>query len=307
MATSDPFRDLVPFVAVADTASFIAAARRLGIDPSAVSRAIARLERSIGVRLVHRTSRSVRLSPEGIVFAQQCRAALDSIEQARATIASALNVPSGLLRATAPQSFGRAVLVPALPKLLARHPEMRVELELTDRQVDLVHENFEAAIRIGPLDDSSLVVRTLGPSRFVTVASPAYLRRAGRPKAREALLRHRCIRYRTRDGAVRPWLFASDDARAPIELDVPAVLILDGPSVVDAAIAGAGIAHIPDYLARSPVHTGALSVVFDDGADAGTIQHVHPAARYPSARVRAFMAFVAELVTPPPRRRPITA
>ena len=295
---TDPFENVVPFVLTAEARSFATAARRLGVNPSSVSRAVARLEAQVGVKLLLRTSRSVSLTGEGQAFLDLCREVLEKMDQARSVLAAARTDLSGVLRVTLPLGLGSATIMPAMPRFMARHAELRLHASLTDRWVDLIQENFDVAVRIGPLPDSGLFARKVGDSRFVVVGSPAYFAQQAPPQTLAEMSRHRCLRFMMSSGVERAWRFRPDASGAAQEIDVPGYMTIDnGEALVRAAIAGLGIAYVPDYMARAPLAAGSLRELFaGQGDSAGEIYCVHAGSRHLSGKVRAFSDFLGEVL-----------
>lgn len=185
--------DVEAFAAIAESGSLSGAARRLGVSPMTVSRRLASLERELAVRLVHRTTRSVSLTPEGEVFLPFSKTLLEASEAAKVTLKTNAGTATGVLKVTAPTVFGQAVIMPIIPELLAEHPALQVDLLLSDSIVDIVSLGIDVAIRIATLRDSALVARSLAPNPRVLCASPDYLARHGIPKVLDDLRRHRCI------------------------------------------------------------------------------------------------------------------
>lgn len=185
--------DVEVFAAIAESGSLSGAARRLGVSPMTVSRRLASLERELAVRLVHRTTRSVSLTPEGEVFLPFSKTLLEASEAAKVTLKTNAGTATGVLKVTAPTVFGQAVIMPIIPELLAEHPALQVDLLLSDSIVDIVSLGIDVAIRIATLRDSALVARSLAPNPRVLCASPEYLARQGVPTVLDDLRRHRCI------------------------------------------------------------------------------------------------------------------
>ncbi|MCV4340655.1 LysR family transcriptional regulator [Pseudomonas capsici] len=185
--------DVEVFAAIAESGSLSGAARRLGLSPMAVSRRLAFLERELEVRLVHRTTRSVALTPEGEVFLPFSKTLLGVSEAAKVTLRANAGTASGVLKVTAPTVFGQAVIMPLIPQLLAEHPALQIDLHLSDSIVDIVSLGIDVAIRIATLRDSGLVARSLAPNPRVLCASPVYLEQHGAPTTLADLRRHRCI------------------------------------------------------------------------------------------------------------------
>jgi LysR family transcriptional regulator for bpeEF and oprC len=294
-AVENPFDNLFPFIVTANARSFSAAARRLGVNPSSISRSISRLEAKVGVKLLHRTSRSVALTREGAAFYDQCVDMLARIDSARSVLAASKEVPSGLLRISAPVALANAVLVARFGGFLEEFPALRLRASITDRLVDLVQENVDVAVRLGPLPDSSLIAKKVGSSRFVTVASPRYFAQRPVPVDFDDLARHRSLKFLMGSGTERPWRYRETSGRSR-EVDVPGHLVLDnGAALAQAAVAGIGIAYLPDYLAREEIAKGGLREIFAGCGDkAADIFCVYPGTRYPSVGVTAFCEFVED-------------
>lgn len=292
---SDPFDGLLPFVHTARARSFRVAAEQLGVTPAAVSKAVKRLEASLGVTLLHRTTRTVSLSEDGARYLAHCEHALAHVQAARDELEAARSVPSGELTVTLSHVLG-PFLVARLPRLRARYPALRLDLRLTDRRSRLVDDRIDVALRVGPLTDSALVARKLLSPRWTTVAAPDYLARHGTPDDPEALAGHACLRFRGPRGKTIAWTFAGEDGRLR-SVAVPGTLDLDqGPLLVDAATAALGIAQVFDFMAREPLRQGRLVAVLEDFAAPGpeVFALVLPARRR-APKVRAFLDFAAEV------------
>jgi LysR family transcriptional regulator, regulator for bpeEF and oprC len=205
MSRTDPFENILPFVLTAEAKSFATAAKRLGVNPSSVSRAVARLEAEVAVKLLRRTSRSVTLTSEGAAFFELCREVLEKMDQARSVLTAAQIRPTGVLRVSMPVGLGSVTIMPAIGDFMAKHPQLRLHATLSDRWVDLVQENFDLAVRIGPLPDSGLFARKIGVSQLLVVASPAYVEKHGRPSGPEQLSDHACLTFTNSSGVERPW------------------------------------------------------------------------------------------------------
>ena len=228
---------LVAFVRTVDAGSFSEASRLIGSSQSAVSKSVARLERRLGVRLLHRSTRTLSLTAEGTAYYERVAPLLRAIEEAEDVVQVASEA-KGLLRVSAPQEFGRMLIAGWAPEFLARHPRVKLELNVTDRNVDIIREGYDLAIRMGSLRDTELVGRKLADLRWILVASPAYLEQRGHPKTIEDLRMHSCVRYLT---AGRPWPFefASGDSIVPdSRLDTD-----DSGSIRQAVLKSAGIAY----------------------------------------------------------------
>jgi DNA-binding transcriptional LysR family regulator len=287
------------FALAVETRSFAAAARRLGVTPSAVSRRVARLERELGVPLLARTTRSLRLTDDGAAFHERCVRVLDELREAREALARSSTRPSGVLRVDAPVALGRTVLAPALPRFLDRHPEVRVDLTLRDHHVDAAAEGLDVLVRIGQLGEPNLVARRLGESRVVHLASPAYLRRRGVPRAPADLARHDCVGY-LRDGQPAPFHFVAPGGAVQAVSVAGRVHASDADALRALAVAGKGIVALFDFLARDELARGALVRVLPHHP--GTTWPIHalyPKNRHLLPKVGVFLDFLRELLAAP--------
>lgn len=244
----DMFAGLPVFVAAAETGSFVEAGRQLGVSASAIGKTIARLELRLGVRLFHRTTRTMRLTAEGELFLQRCRRILGEVEVAEQELQSLRGVPKGRLRISLP-AVG-TLFLPVLMKFLALYPEVELDIDFTDRKIDLVEEAFDAVIRIGDTDDSRLMSRTLGRFRRDLVAAPAYLDRIGRPRTTDELAGHHCLLYRFPDtGKIEPWPVTGWDALLK-DARLEKFSCNSVEALLHLALAGKGIACLPSFVTR---------------------------------------------------------
>jgi DNA-binding transcriptional LysR family regulator len=290
--------DIAVFTKVADAGSFTAAARALDMPKSTVSRRVANLEEALGVRLLHRTTRKVRLTDDGRAYAERCRRAIADLDEAERLLTARRAEPRGTLRVTAPVDFGEQYLGPIVAEYLRRHEDVRVEVELTPRVVDLVEEGFDVAIRLGALPPSALIARRLRGGGAHLYASPRYLARRGAPRTVDDLARHDCIAFRR--GGRTSWTLQGPSGERTIER--PARLVVNHlPLAREAAVAGLGIAVLPGYLGEDAVRAGRLRRVLSRWATADTPVHaVYPSARQLSAKVRAFLDLLVERFKPAP-------
>jgi DNA-binding transcriptional LysR family regulator len=293
----DSLSALVAFVRTAETLSFVGAGRAIGVSASAVGKSVARLEHTVGVRLFQRSTRRVRLTEEGARFYERCRRILDDLQDAEAMLSDAAGAPRGRLRVSAP-TIGYRFLLPILPAFLARHPQIELELDFTDRLVDVIDEGLDVVIRSGAQSDSRLMARRLAPFRFVLCASPAYLKRHGVPRTPPELASHRCVRFRVpTTGRLQAWALTGG-----AEPRLPTALICNNMEAVHlAALGGVGLAYLPDFLARDAIAARALRTVLDDFlVNPGQFWALWPSSRQPSPRLRAFVDFLsARLVAAP--------
>ena len=284
---------LQSYVAFAETAkhgSFAAAARELGSAPSTLAKAVTRLERSLGVKLLHRTTRRVGLTADGERLFQRCQRVLAEVDELHAEAAGTRASPRGTLRVDMPIAYGRRVLLPLLAQLLSRHPELVLDARLHDDQVDLIKEGLDVAIRIGTLRDSRLVARRFASQTLLLCASPAYLAQRGRPKRIDALGAHTAVVFRMpSSGRDRPWQFRVRGRS--VELNPASrVQLNDGESMVAAACMGLGLAQVPHYMADDELADGRLvEVLAEYRPEAIPISAVYPGARLLPARVRALL------------------
>jgi DNA-binding transcriptional LysR family regulator len=280
--------------------SFTAAARRLGVSKAAMSQRIAELERSAGVPLVRRTTRSVRLTEAGQQLVDSTQGAFDQIARSFERVKDLAATPGGLLRLTAPVAFARQQLVPRLPDFLRAHPEIRIELDLSDRLSSLAQEGFDLAVRHAAAVPDTHVAWTLCRTRSLLVASRAYLRRRGTPQQPQDLSAHDCLHY-PRPQETPAWSFVRPSARADDKLAVP----VKGPfaannseALREAALAGLGIALLPDFSAQSALQAGRLVEVLPDwqpvGAFGDQLFAVRPYGPQVPRAVQALVGFLRE-------------
>lgn len=292
-------RTLAIFVKVAERLSFIRAATDLGITQSGVSNAINRLEDQIGTRLLARTTRRVRLTEDGAAFFERCRQALADIEEAELVLKDAQGRPSGNLRVDMSVSFGRLKVLPLLGAFRARYPDLKLRVTFNDRYIDLVEEGVDVSVRLGQLQDSSLIARRLTGAQFKLVAAPAYLAKHGRPKNLDDLARHNCLAFTWRDTRLaRPWRFSNGGAETTL---VPKgdMSFSDGGAVCDAACAGYGLAQLQDYFADAAIAQGKLVAVLDKFKPRiEPIWLVYPQTRHLTPKVRAFVDFMVDRFNP---------
>ncbi len=286
----DLFSGVVPFVVAAEAGSIRGAAERLGVTPSAVTKAVQRLEQRLGVRLLMRTSRSVRPTDEGETILACYRDAVTRGLAAQDFASSAQRRPQGLLRASASRTLARELIAPALPKLFDRYPGLQLQITFIDRLVRFAKENVDVAVRIGELDDLDAKRWVLASTRWVTVASPAYLARSGAPRTPADLTDHACLRFLAPDGRPRDWTYG--DALVRVQ---GSLLTDDGAALVAAAEAGAGLVQAMDFMVVRAIAEGRLVEVLEPFTTAGPpIQAVAAPGRHRSPRVRAFVAFLQE-------------
>ena len=277
---------LSAFVAVADQASFAAAARHLRISPPAVTRAIAGLEARLGVVLFQRTTRSVRLTEDGAAFLQRCRQVLSDLHDAEQTAMGARSEPHGTLAVTAPVLFGRMHVVPVVAELLRQHRHLSVRLVLLDRMVNVAEEGFDVAVRIGHMADSALKSVKVGEVHRVLVASPDYLQANGTPASAGALRDHAVIAFNS-VSASDVWQVSAKGGVAHVR---PRLVVNDAEAAVSAAVAGLGITRVLSYQASKDLAARRLRTVLDqDTLGAVPVSLLFQATRGSSPNLRAFV------------------
>ena len=277
------------FVAVAETESFTRAAKRLEVSTAQVSRQISALEDRLSTRLFYRTTRRVSTTEAGQIYYQHCRQILDALEQAERSMTNMQLVPQGRLRLTAPVTYGEKSIAPLVNDFVLRYPELDVEMKLTDQQLDLVAEGYDLAVRLGKLDDSSLMARRLASRTLYVCASPAYLAVHGTPHSLSELEQHNCLQ-----GNLGYWRF--QDAGHPRNVRIRGNVRCDsGRALLDAALKGVGIVQLPDYYVGPALDAGTLIPLLthyqedDDG-----IWAVYPHNRHLSPKVRMLLDYFVD-------------
>jgi len=290
----DRFEEMRTFVAVVETGGITGAAERLGIAKSAVSRRLADLEERLSVQLFRRTTRRMSLTDTGQDFYERCLRILADTDEAELAVSQAHATLRGRLRVAVPLSFGVGHLAPAMDAFLRAHPQVAFDLDLNDRQVDLLAEGFDLAVRIADLQDSSLIARRLAPIRHVVCASPAYLAEHGSPRSPGELATHACLVYAN---APTPGLWQYRDAagregRVQVRARVQAN---NGECLRQAAEDGHGIVMEPSFILYQAIEAGRLVPILTDYRWPTLNAHaVYPRTRHLSQRVRSFVDFLAE-------------
>ncbi len=295
----DRLQAMRSFVAVAASGSFAEAARRLRQSPSAVTRNVSQLEAELGLLLFNRTTRVVRLTDRGRIHLESCRRILDDIDTAERIVRGADSAPRGLLTIAAPFLFGRLHILPLITTLLAQHPGLDVRLMLSDRNVHLVEDGFDVAVRIGALADSRLVAARLGSVSRVTVASPAYLAARGQPATSADLAGHDLIAFEGLETSDE-WHFGAEAVRIH-----PRLAVNSADAAIGAALAGAGIVRVLSYQVRDAVTDGRLRLLLSGQAPPPVpVSALYAANRHGAPNVAVFVAaakvqFAAAPLLPP--------
>lgn len=279
------------FVQAAENRSFSEAGRVLGISSSAVGKSVARLEERLGVRLFHRSTRSITLTAEGALFLERCRRILSEIEAAELELSETRLAPRGKLRVSLPLVGG--LVMPALTAFMHRYPAIELDVDFSDRLVDVITEGFDAVIRTGEPTDSRLMSRQLGTFKLLLVASPEYLLRHGRPRIPADLVQHACLQHKfPSNGKFEPWPLRV--ALGEAEPVLPASMVCNTTEVlIHVARDGLGIACLPDFMVRNAIASGELITVLDDfNQHQGTFRMLWPSSKHLAPKLRVFVDFM---------------
>lgn len=293
----DNLNGFVVFVRVAETRSFVAASRLLGVSASAIGKSVARLEEKLGVRLFHRSTRSITLTAEGTLFLERSRRILAEIEAAEMELSQATAAPRGRLRISLP--LVSSLVLPVLGEFMREYPAIELDLDFTDRLVEVIEEGFDVVVRTGDPTDSRLSARKLGTFRSMLVASPDYLARRGIPEVPADLQDHTCLHYRfPNSGKLEPW--ALRQAPGEADLQLPTSMICNNIETrVCFALQGLGIACLPEFSIREPLADGRLRTILADRVErTGVFYVLWPASRHPSPKIRAMVDFLCARVFP---------
>jgi DNA-binding transcriptional LysR family regulator len=284
---------LTAFVRAAEARSFTEAGRQLSVSSSAIGKAIARLEDRLGVRLFHRSTRSVSLTPEGTMFLESCRRIFSEIENIELEFAQTKGAPRGKLRVSLP--MGGTLMIPSINQFMSKFPEVELDLDFTDFLVDIIHDRFDVVIRTGNPTDSRLVAKTLGTYTLEAVGSPGYFKRAGMPQIPLDLLGHDCLHHKyPTSGKLQRWPFKPTSSGAEIDLPIKAAVNAIEP-LIAMAEHGLGIACLPDFAVRRQVAEGTLVRVLGDHMEfSGAFRAVWPSSRQMSPKLHVFVDFMAE-------------
>lgn len=294
-ASSDAVLAMVTFARVVEARSFTGAAAKLGVSKSVVSERVSALERELKLKLLHRTTRKLSLTPDGVALYERCARVTSAADDALAAFAGAGDAPRGVLRVNAPIVFAEEYLVEPIAKYLEQYPDVRVELALSDRAIDLVEERTDVAVRItARLGGTGLVARRLASDTPLLCASPAYLARRGTPASPEELVHHDCVTYSLLKISDE-WRFKQPGTKELLNVAIePRFSAASGALVRRAAVAGLGIAVLPAFMAAGDLAAGRLAIVLDSlHAKALGVYAVYPEARRVPSKVRAFVDLLA--------------
>lgn len=290
----DRSAEMTALVLAVDAGGFSAAARELGLTPSALSKLIGRLEDRLGARLLHRTTRRLQLTPEGDAYYQRAKLILAAIDEAEAEVSAATGQPRGLLRVHCGSAFGLHQLAPAVPRFLERHPEIRLDLTIADRPQILAEDGFDLFVRAGAPDEATAVIRRIANLERVICAAPAYLERHGTPRTPDDLQDHNCL-WMASQPALRRWPFDTDEGIRVVNIDGN-VVANNAETVLLLTLAGVGIARLTDDIAGAAIRRGQLVPVLADWHHADPVPLIasYPSSRHLSPKVRAMVDFLVD-------------
>ena len=290
------------FVQVVDAGGFTRAAEALQLPKATVSTLVQQLELSLQVKLLHRTTRQVSVTADGAAYYERCLRILADVREAEESLSRSRASPSGRLRVDSMAGLAHDIVVPALPGFFQRFPDIRLDLGVSDRQVDLIEEGVDCAIRGGKLNDSPLIARRIGVMNFITCATPAYLAKHGHPSHPNDLSTHRAVNYfSSKTGKTYDWDFVRGDER--VDIPMPSCLAVNDPNLyLGAGLRDMGMMQLPTYMAEPLIASGELQLVLQDWSTTPLPIHVvYPQNRHLSAKVRVFVEWVAELFASDPR------
>ncbi|MDG5976000.1 LysR family transcriptional regulator [Hydrogenophaga taeniospiralis CCUG 15921] len=296
----DRFDALQAFARVVEAGSFTKAAQTLHMSKTTVTQLVQQLEARLRVKLLNRTTRQVKITPDGAVYYERVVRLLADLEDADTSLSSALASPKGRLRVDVPSPLARLILMPALPAFHERYPEIQFDMGVSDRMVDLIGDNVDCVLRGGEVTDPSLIVRHVGDLRLGVYAAPSYLERAGTPRHPRELIdtHHRTVGYlRSRSGKVAPITMRREDEQIEVQGRY-VVAVDDGNAYLAAGVAGMGVLWLPHYMAEAHVAKGELMPLFEDGwqCDPMPMYVAFPPNRHVSAKLRAFIDWVVGLM-----------
>ena len=293
----DSLGSLNAFVRAAETRSFTVAGRQLGVSSSAIGKAVARMEERLGVRLLHRSTRSITLTAEGALFLERCRRIFSEIEAAELELSQTHEAPRGTLRVGLP--LVGTLMMPTLVAFMRAYPEIMLDLDFSDRIIDVIEEGFDAVVRFADAGDTRLMSRALGTYRRRLVAAPAYLAAKGVPKTPDDLKAHACLHHRfPTSRRFEQWPVPPEQAGVEIELPKTAVASTLEP-LIYMAEQGLGIAYLPDFAIGRQLREGLLVTVLDDYTDrSGPLRVLWPSSRHLAPKLRVFVDFLAANLIP---------
>lgn len=286
----DNINTLNVFVQVAETRSFVAAGRLLGVSASAVGKSVGRLEERLGVRLFHRSTRSITLTAEGLLLLERSKRILAEIEAAETELRQTSLLPQGRLRVSLP--LVGAPFLQVLARFKQRYPEVDLDLDFSDRRVDVIEEGFDAVLRSGEVLDSRLTARCIGEFRMLLVGSPAYFKQRGAPRHPGELMDHACIQFRfPNTGMLQAWPLHAERHAAKQQL--PQSMVCNNLEArICFALQGLGIAYLPDFAIADSLADGKLVTVLDEIHGSGAFHIMWPSGKHPAPKLRVFIDFL---------------
>jgi DNA-binding transcriptional LysR family regulator len=292
------WQGICEFTAVAESGNFTQAAKKLLISTAQVSRQVSELEQRLNTKLFYRTTRKVTLTEEGQLFYQQCRSILDGLEVAERSLTNLQSTPQGKIKISAPVTYGERHIIPLINQFLIRYPQVEVEVQLSNQRIDLIEEGYDLAIRLGQLDDSSLIAKRISSRQHFLCASPSYIKQHGKPESIGDLKQHNCLL-----GSADFWLFSgkeSKERQSDKKARVSGSLRCNsGLGLVDAALKGIGIVQLPDYYLTKHIAKGELEVLLTDSQrEEEGIWVLYPQNKYLASKVRFLIDFLQENLSP---------
>ena len=293
----DKLQAMQVFVRVVETGGVTRAADSLGVPKATATTLIQKLEATLGVRLLNRTTRRVSVTPDGAAYYDRCLAILSLVRDTEESLGQQHATPRGRLRVDVPTLMARSVFVPALPRFFARYPDIELALASSERRADLIEEGIDCAVWSGEIEESNFVARRVGFLYFGTCAAPSYIAKYGRPEHPDDLVRHRCINhFSPRTGKISDWVFSKNGVRVQTSLRGN-VALEDENSYVAAAEAGLGIAQIPAFVLKESMERGSLDLLLGDWfPEPSPLYVVYPQFRHLSGRIRVFVDWVAQML-----------
>ncbi|MCW7548148.1 LysR family transcriptional regulator [Photorhabdus sp. APURE] len=288
------------FIRVAEARSFTAVANQLGLSPSSISKSISRLEEKLGVRLLQRSTRSVSLTSEGTLFLERCKRILDEITSAENELLSSISAPQGRLRVSLP--LVSSLMLPVLSAFTVRYPQIELDLDFSDRLVDVIDEGFDAVVRTGELNDSRLMNKRIGSSRFLYVGAPSYFAQYGKPSQPKDLLHHACLMHRfPTTNLLEKWPLCLGESGVDIHLQAK-MTCNHIETLLYMALQGHGIACLPDFTVKQALADGTLLTVLDKWSDtSSTFRVLWPSNRWVLPKVKVFVDFMVDNLFPQER------
>jgi DNA-binding transcriptional LysR family regulator len=293
----DSLGALSVFVRAAEARSFTDAGRQLGLSSSAIGKAVARLEERLGVRLFHRNTRTVTLTQEGKLFLESCRRIFSEIDTIEHEFAQSRGTPRGKLKVSLP--IVGMLMMPTVSQFMRTYPSIELDMDFTDRLVDVIDGGYDVVVRSGDASDSRLMVRSLGAYRLEVVGSPSYFERAGIPSTPEELVKHACLHHKyPTTGKIQRWPFVRQPTADDVDLPTTGTATTI-EALVSLAEHGVGLACVPDFAVRRQVLDGSLKIILAEHIDhSGMFRAMWPSSRYLSPKVRVFVDFLAEHLFP---------